>query len=219
MHRTKKLTLAAVAAVALLIGLATPAAAGGPYPLEVTGGTLNTVLGTFDLTPGSQGTPPCPEKASTLALRTDNDASPAGANRWSVGGTFSGQFRLGTPPAGPWYQADFTVVANGTYAANPTPPPDYFLTGTVTVQVRIYELNPATCLKDTLKCIIAGRFVITSGEFNGTLPNSAVGDTAVLDGSTGVPGGLALVTSSCSAPFVAANGSNATLVDLTMEHV
>jgi len=232
MRTSTKFIAAAAMAVTLLIAVATPASAGGPFNIEVTSGDLTTALGVFDLSPGSTGTPPCDEKPDNLKFYTDADAIPAGANRWSVSGlrpppppvvnppgTFSGFFQLGDPPAGQWYQADFSILGAGTYAAKAPPnPPDYTLAGTLTFSVTIYEVDETDCEKSVAnrKCIIAGRFVITAGFFTGTLPNPSVGDFASIDATTNTPGGLALVTSACSAPFVAANGTHATLDDLVM---
>jgi len=85
---------------------------------------------------------------------------------------------VGTPPGPPWYQADITITARGTYSgASPytlaTIAPNH-----LTFQARIYELasNPVTCLKNNLKCIIAGRMAGT-GTFTGTLPNSMALDS------------------------------------------
>lgn len=242
MRTSKKLLIGAVLAVTFLIGVGTPASALGPFTSEIQGGTLDTAVGQFSLVPGSQGLPPCvdgsgnpfdPSKPDNLYFYTDADAAPtAGPGRWSVNGlkapappttnpvaTFTTFFRLGTPPSGPWYQADFQVRADGTYAL--TAPNTYNLTGTLTFSVRIYELNTATplCPKNTLRCIVNGRFGITTGTYNGTLPASAVGDTAVINASTAAAGGLSLVTASCVAPFTALNGTTATLTGLTLGRI
>jgi hypothetical protein len=208
MKTSKKLGLGVAMVVALFIGFATPAAAGGPYPLGVTSGTLTTTIGDFNLAPGSSGTPPCPEKAGTLALTTA--ASP---NTWSVTGAFNGRFQF---PAGSgnWYQADFTMLpgSGGSWSGTSSP---YALTGSVGIQVRIYQLQlaggPVNCAKTNLRCIITAAFSVT-GSFTGTLPTAAVGDTAVISGTTAAP----LVTSSCSPPWNSVGGTNATLTSLTM---
>lgn len=95
--------------------------------------------------------------------------------------------------------------------------------GDLTVQVRICAVGVGDCEKDTLLCIISGRFGITSGTYFGpnpllALPNPLPAPPPVIraeiDGATNAPGGLALVTTSCVAPFVVLNGSNASLADL-----
>jgi len=216
--RTRPITKAfvALASILALFALsATPAGAGGPYPFTVTGGTLVAAGNSFDLTPGGGGggTPPCADKADTTALSASGNAA---AGTWSISGSFTTFFRLGTPPAGPWYQADITLVGAGSYTANPTPPPPYLLATTgpnhLTFQARIYEVPP--CDKSVLKCIITGRLAGT-GTFTGTLPNAVSGDTFTFNAATNNPGGLNMVTSSCGAPFVSWNGQVATVTALT----
>lgn len=228
MRTCKKLAGAAAMAVVLLVTGGTPAGAGGPYPLDLTGGSVLTALGSwfdFDLTP-TQGVPPCPTdptKPEDLRLYTDADAYPtAGPGRWTIGGapggfgTATSFMRLGTPPTGPWYQVDHTFIGFGTYAANATPPPDFILSGSMTIQMRIYELDLSTCAKTNLKCVLAGRFGITSGSYTGTLPVAGAGDAISIAGSTSAPGGLNLYATSCSAPWVALSGSAATLSGMTL---
>jgi len=234
-HTGRKLAVAVATTLALCFALsAAPAPAAGPFNIEVTGGTLTAAGNAFDLTPGSGGTPPCPgpldpPKVSTLAFRTDTPA----AGQWTVTGMFSTFFQLGTPPAGPWYQADITINALGTYTAKAPPnPPDYNLATIaganppnppnsphLTFQARIYEIGTGDCAKDAsnLKCIIAGRTAGT-GTYTGTLPNAAVNDTALLNvNSQPSPPGLNMVTSSCAAPFNMWGGQPVSIANLGMK--
>jgi len=214
-----KLVVALASALALLAVLASPASAVS-VDMEVGGGTLVVAGNTFDLTPGPGGgeESPCADNPNTLALNTDTPS----AGRWTVTGGFSVSFRLGTPPAGPWYKADIIINGSGTYSGSA---PTYTLATAspnhLTFQVRLYEVGVGDCAKDAsnLKCIVAGRAVSTSGTFSGTLPSPSVGDSATVSGSTNVAGGLALVTSSCSAPFVSWNGQHATLTGLVLNVV
>jgi hypothetical protein len=207
MISTKKIGLAATILVALFIGFATPAAA-SDRPIQVTSGMLNTFLGSFDLTPGSQGTPPCPPKTSTLRLTTNANGT------WSVGGSYAGQFQF-PAGSGTWYQADFTMLAGsgGTWTgAGPTHP----VAGTIAIQVRITRIGSATspnCTKSDLRCIITGVFAVT-GTYAGAapLPTTTVGDTISFNGNTTSP----LQTSSCTIPWSFVGGTNATLTNVTM---
>jgi hypothetical protein len=208
MNATKKLGLAAATVLALFIGFAAPA--GASSRVEVTGGSLNTVLGAFDLTPGSQGVVPCPEKADTLTFTTT-------ATNWTLANAFSGQFQF---PAGSgnWYQADFTVLpgSGGTWSGTAPSQP---LAGTIGIQVRIYQLQlsggPLTCAKTNLRCIITGAFTLaaSSAYQAGTgapgLPTTTTGDQGVIN-ATSAP----LVTSSCSPPWNGVGGTVATLAGL-----
>lgn len=211
----RKAAVAIATVVAMFAVFASPASAAGPFPIDVTGGTLVAAGNTFDLTPGSGEIPPCPDKDSTLVLNTDTPA----VGSWTVTGGFTSFFQLGTPPSGPWYQADFIVNGRGTYSGSA---PSYTLTTSatphLTFQVRIYEVDGpvGNCTKNLLRCVIAGRAVGT-GTYNGTLPSSATGDTAVFNAATNNPGGLNMVTSSCAAPFVSWNGQSAVLTGLTMQ--
>lgn len=207
MNATKKFGLAATVVVALLIGFAAPASA-TDHPAQITSGMLNTFLGSFDLAPGSQGTPPCPPKANTLRLTTEADGT------WSVSGGYAGQFQF-PAGSGTWYQADFTMLAGsaGTWTG---PGPTHPVAGTLAIQVRITRIGSATspnCAKTDLRCIITGIFGVT-GTYNGAspLPTTTVGDTVSLNGSTSVP----LQTSSCTIPWVFVGGTNATLTNVTM---
>lgn len=208
MKTSKKLGLGVAMVVALFIGFGTPAGAAGPYPLSVTAGTLTTTLGDFDLAPGSSGTPPCPEKAGTLALTT-------GSGTWTVAGNFNGRFQFPTG-SGNWYQADFTMLpgSGGTWSGGASP---YALAGTVGIQVRIYQLQaaggPVNCEKTNLRCIITAAFSVTGSlTGTGTLPVVNPGSVAVLSGTTVAP----LNVASCTAPWNAVGGTNATLTGLTM---
>lgn len=211
-----RLVAASVVALALLAGLASPAWAAS-VTMEVSGGTLVVAGNTFDLTPGGGGgggeEPPCAANPTTLALNTDTPS----VGRWTVTGGFSVSFRLGNPPSGPWYKADIVISGSGTYAGSA---PTYTLATAapthLTFQVRLYEVGTDDCAKDAanLRCIIAGRAASTAGSFTGTLPTPSPGHSATVSGATNAPGGLALVTSSCSAPFVAWNGQHATLTGL-----
>ncbi len=218
MRTTKKVGLTGAVVIALLLAMATPAAAGGPYPIEVTGGTLETVIGDFDLTPGSQGTPPCSPGTSTVALSTDNDANPPGVGNFSVNGSYKSQFQQ---PAGSghWYQADFTIIVIGVYTANPTPPPDYILVGTIiVVGVTITDIGQVgapgfpNCSKNPVICNIGAVNIPFTGEFHGSLPNPATGDYAVIDAT--IP---SLVASPCNPPFSALNGTPANIVGMKLE--
>jgi len=216
----QKLLVALAAALTLLAVLASPSSAVS-VDMEVGGGSLVVAGNTFDLTPGGGGggeDPPCPDNPNTLALNTDTPS----AGRWTVTGGFSVQFRLGTPPSGPWYKADITIIGSGTFTGASSP---YTLATAspnhITFQVRLYEVGVDDCAKDSsnLKCVIAGRAASTSGSFVGTLPSPSVGDAATVSGSTSVPGGLPLAASSCSAPFVAWHGQHATLTGLVLNVV
>jgi len=212
----RKVVVALASVLALFVISANPAAAAGPFNIDITGGFLTAAGNTFDLTPGSQGTPPCSPKASTLVLNTDTPA----AGQWTVTGTFTTFFRLGTPPSGPWYQADITINAKGTYSGSSPYTLATAASQHLTFQARVYQVDTGgSCAKDVLKCIIAGRAVSSAGSYTGTLPASAVGDTGSLTASTGNAGGLNMVTSSCAAPFVAWNGQVASLHPLNFIRV
>lgn len=217
MHITKKAGLAAGLVLAIFLTMANPAAAGGPFPIRVTAGTLKTVLGDFDLTPGGDPEPPCKPQPGTLALSTDNDATPPGVGNWSVSGGYKGQFQillLGTD----WYQADFSITGGGTYAPG-GPPQDFDLFGNLDIDVDIYfigdEEDP-NCVKDDFVCTISAELGITDGRFFGTLPNSNVGDYAVIDAATTSP---LTVSSPCGSVFPLLANSNAAVNGLTLEHV
>jgi len=227
-HHGRKLAVAIATTLALcFVFYASPALAAGPFPITITGGSLTAAGNTFSLVADPLNPPPCPlpghpPKPNTLALNTDTPV----AGQWTVTGVFTAYFRLGTPPAGPWYQADITINARGTYAAHPPPvPPDYDLATVgapnphLTFQARIYELasNPVTCAKDNLKCIIVGRMAGT-GTFTGTLPNAVALDSGTLTASSApAPPGQNMVTSSCAAPFVAWNGQVVSVTGLAFQ--
>jgi hypothetical protein len=206
MRPLRHLTLTAILAVALLLGTAVPSAAGGPYPFPPFGtATVTTALGVIPLvTPAGA---PCPPRASTLSLFTDNDATPPGIGRWSTSGGFATQIQVG----GIWYQVDFTMTMSGTYTANPMPPPNYFMAGTILFQMRFYQLAPPNCAKNNLRCTATGRMVITQGSYFGTLPNAGPMDWMNLQATTNAVGGLPLVVMNCAPPFVALAGTHATL--------
>jgi hypothetical protein len=207
MKTTKKLGFAAAIVVAMFIGFAAPAAA-TDRPIKVTSGTLDTFLGSFDLAPGSQGTPPCPEKVSTLKLTTSANGT------WSTLGSYAGQFQF-PAGSGTWYQADFTMLAGsgGTWSgAGPVHP----VTGTLGIQVRITRIGSASspnCAKTDLRCIITGLFAVT-GTYSGAspLPTTTTNDTILFNGNTVTP----LTTSSCTIPWIFVGGTNATLNNVTM---
>lgn len=218
---SKNLVIAAALAIGLLLASSTPASAAGSISaITVSGGDLSTVLGDFSLEPGSGGTAPCPDKADNLYLRLGKkQAGPPASGTWNVSGlaspatpgTFTGFFQI--PGLTQWYQADFSILGNGTKTE--TAPGQWNLTGTINFQVRIYAVSAGSCAKTNLRCIITGRFAITSGTFDGTNP-AAAGDYALIDAATNAPGGAALVTTSCTLPFLLANGSHATLDDLEL---
>jgi hypothetical protein len=210
MRTSRKLALAVTATLALLVGTATPAAANGPFPIDVVGGSFDSIVD-FDLTPGSQGSPPCPEKATTLAMTFDGTTT---SGTWTITGSKARQTQFPTGSAGAdWYQLDVTYLAGsgGTYAAVGSPPPTDTLTGTMGIRIRVYRIGtPASpnCSKTDLRCIITGAFGITSGDFVGNpLPNPLPGDDLHLTSTTIAP----LVTSSCTAPFFVLGGNPATL--------
>jgi len=217
MRRGWRIVTALTATMVALVAMAPPASA-ATVGLEATGGTLipsgGPIFGIYyDFGPADEEAP-C-AKPSSLQLDTDSPA----AGQWALSGTTTQLLRLGTPPAGPWYQLDHTIMGTGTYSGTTSP---YSLATTapwrLTFLTRVYELD-AGCEKDVQKCVIAARVVVTSGSYTGTLPASASGDTMTFSGSTNIAGGLAFNTSSCAAPWVAFNGQHATLTNLTLEVV
>jgi hypothetical protein len=228
MRTAKKLGLAAVVVFALFAGFAAPA--GATRPVEIVSGTLTTVLGNFDLTPGSQGTPPCPEKPDTLAFTTTlTTPGPPPTGTWTLNGTFSGQFQF-PPLSGNWFQADFTILpgSGGTWTGATQPPPTPStqpMLGTIGVQVRIYQLflagQPVNCQKNNLRCIISGVFRLQSTSTyktlagNPGLPTTTTGDLVTIDAATGPqPAFPPLSVSSCSPPWNAVGGTNAQITNL-----
>jgi hypothetical protein len=207
MRTSRTLSLVATAAVALLIATATPAAANGPFPIDVVAGSFNSVFGTFDLTPGSQGSPPCTEKPTTLAMTFDGTA---GSGTWTISGTKSRQRQIpaGLPTAD-WYQIDVTYLSppsGGAYAAVGSPPPTDTLTGQMIIRIDLYRIGPAqnpNCAKTIPVCRITGLYTISSGTFVG---NPLPGDTLDLTSTSGP-----LVVSQCIPPFNALNNTVATL--------
>lgn len=213
MRATKRVGLAAVVVVALIVGFAAPASA---VPVDVVSGRLTTVLANFDLTPGSQGTPPCPEKPNTL------DATTSANGTWGLTGGFSGQFQL---PAGSgnWYQADFTIVgvANATWTGTA---PTQVLNGTLVIQVAIYRLQqaggPLNCAKTDLRCRVTGAITLNAPQnppqptstyksLGSGLPATIPGDLVTLSGT-----GPVQVKSPCTPPFSALGGTQVQLKDL-----
>jgi hypothetical protein len=206
MRATKSLGPVAILVVAIIVGFAAPA--GASKPTVVTAGLLNTVLGTFDLTPGSQGSEPCPEKTSTLKFTTT-----AGGG-WSAGGSFARQFQFPSG-SGIWFQIDFTFLlgSGGTWSGTG---PTYPLTGVLAISKRVTFIGSASnpdCTKTNVMCqAINGVFAVT-GTYTGTLPATRSGDQITFNGSTIIP----LQTGSpCGPPWVAAGGTNATLSPLSM---
>jgi hypothetical protein len=206
----------------LFAGFATPAGAVGA---EVVSGTLTTALGDFDLTPGSQGEPPCPDKADNVAFqktKTNNGPPPSGT--WTVAGFFSGQFQF---PAGSgnWYQADFTFLAgsNGTWGLAP---PTQALAGNVVLRLDIYleklASDPtANCTKSNLRCRITGAFALTAastyksagaGGVGPGLPTTTAGDLLTITANTFAP----LQVASCTAPWNGVAGTNAQLTNVQL---
>lgn len=214
----KKGAVAIAAALGLFLAFASPASA-NTVGVEITGGSLTAAGNTFDLTPGSGGTPPCPEKADNInATFTGTSAS----GTWSLtGATWSSFFQLGTPPSGPWYQADFSIVSgNGTYAATGGSPA-FSLSSTgpnhLIAQVRVYQVDSGgTCAKDLLKCTITVRLQLTAGSsyVQNSLPTAVTGDDAVINASSISPH---ISVSGCSAPFVSWAGQTATLNGLALQ--
>lgn len=208
MRLLTKLALLAALVLATIAGTATPASA--TTPAEITSGVITTVLGNIDLTPGSQGTPPCPEKPTTWTFTTTT-----GPDRWSLGGSFSRQFQF-PPGSGNWYQVDRTVLPGSggpwTGAA-----PTQTLTGTIAIQTRYYQLQltggPLNCAKTNLRCILTGAFTVAAtSTYKPTagapgLPTTTTGDAATLNATSG-----AMVVSSCSPPW---NGWGGTVMTLT----
>jgi hypothetical protein len=212
MRTTRKLGLAAAVLVSLVIGFSAPAGAAGA---EVVSGTLTTVLGDFDLTPGSQGPGPCPDKADTLTFTT------TAGGTWQVAGTFSGQFQF---PAGSgnWYQADFTMLA-GSQGNWGGAAPTQTLTGNLIVRVDLYleklASDPtANCTKSNLRCRITGAFALTAastyksagaGGVGPGLPTTTAGDLATITANTFAP----LQVANCTAPWNGVAGTAASLTN------
>jgi hypothetical protein len=168
--------VALAAALSMIPLLATPAAA-NTVPLNMGSGVISIAGNVFDMTPGS-GSGPCTEKPDTVAATFN-----AGGT-WSIAGGWSSQFQLGTPPSGPWYQADFAILLNAgnTYTPAAGPPFTYSVATTgpnhVIFQMRIYQIP--SCDKSDLACIVTFRM-----SFTGTLTSS----TAL---PTYTPGGMTL---------------------------
>jgi hypothetical protein len=148
---------------------------------------------------------PCP-KADTLQLVTDSPS----AGRLTLTGGWTSVLRLGTPPSGPWYQIDVSVLAGTlSYSGGPstyalaTVAPNHLI-----LRIDIYEVGVGDCAKDDLECRLTARFLSTSGTYTGTLPATATGDTLSLTASTAAPH---LFAATCSAPWVAWSGQPATL--------
>jgi hypothetical protein len=213
MHLTHARRTAATIAAALSLILILPAPPASAITVGLTGGTFTGAGNSFSLlTPAGA---PCSQKPSNLDITFTGNAT---NGTWSLTGGFSTQFQLGTPPAGQWYQADFTFLSgSGTYAQNSAGPPTwgYTLTSSapnhVILRLRIYEVTP--CDKSVLKCIITVRMSF-GGPMTTTaaLPGYVPGSIDPLDGFSQGPAHMA--TSSCSAPFTAWGGQTASIIGM-----
>jgi hypothetical protein len=212
MRLLTKLALLATLVLATIAGTATPASA--TSPVEVTGGTQNTVVFGSSLFPlmSDPGPLPCPAKPSTLQLTTT-----ANPDRWTLGGTFSVQFQF-PPGSGNWYQLDRTILpgSGGAWAGSA---PTQALTGAIGIQTRVYQLKlgpgPLDCTKSNLRCIVTAAFTLAGTSTYKTapgapgLPTTATGDSATVSATSGPT-----VTSSCTAPWNVVGGTVMTLIDL-----
>jgi hypothetical protein len=203
--RTTKIGLAALLALTLALGLAAPAAASSPG--EVESGTWDTALGSIDLTPGSQGPPPCPEKPSTLVWSTA-----ANPNIWTLTGGWSFQFQF-PAASGIWYQIDFTVLAgNGNWAGTA---PTQGLTGSIVLRADYFFIggggNP-NCMKTVLVCRVTTTQVLQApaSTYKGHpgLPTTSVGDLVTLT-TTGT-----IIATNCPPPFNAMGGASGGFTNL-----
>ncbi|HEX7131721.1 MAG TPA: hypothetical protein VF228_04065 [Iamia sp.] len=202
MKRLTKPTVALVAAVAMLVLLATPSAAQSG---TVTGGTISV-----NLTPAlttTIGTPTC--AASTLTV-TPNDTDD---------GTISmdipeGAFDYGTPNP---HVLD--ANAAGTYAVTPSGGG----TGTFSISGNLATngtTNTARIHARTGTCTAAASEcgpIITNISFTGTFTGS-IGTTApyTLSGTATISGSGTLTAFGCSAPFTAINGKVITITGMTV---
>jgi hypothetical protein len=212
MRLLTKLALLATLVLATIAGTATPASA--TSSVEVTSGTITTVLGNIDLTPGSQGPMPCPEKSSRWQFTTTT-----APDRWTLSGSFSRQFEF---PAGSgnWYQVDRTVLP-GPGGAWSGMAPTQALTGAIGIQTRYYQLQlaggPLNCAKTNLRCILTGAFTVAATSTYKAapgapgLPVTTSSDSATIDATSGP-----MVTSSCTPPWNGWGGTTMTLTNLQL---
>jgi len=187
-----------------IVGWSPPASA-ATVDLDVSAATITIAGNTFSLNDTGG---PCP-KADTLQLVTDSPS----AGQLTLTGGWTSVLRLGTPPSGPWYQIDVSVLTGTmSYSGGPssyavaTVAPNHLI-----LRMDIYEVGEGDCAKDDRKCVLHGRFVSTTGTYTGALPAAASGDTLSLSAATNVAGGLNMVVSTCNAPWVSWAGQSATL--------
>jgi hypothetical protein len=210
MKVTQRLAAAAVAAT-LLAGLATmPASATNLLQLDYGVLTTSGFPTTFDFVHASQGPRPCADKPPTLRFTADANGT------WTLGGGFSHQFQFPTA-SGNWYQSDFTILTGSGGGWSGTAPFQP-LTGTVGLQLRIYQLQlaggPLLCQKTNLRCIMTGAFALQpTSEYVAWagppgLPTTTPGDRVTIDGSTPY-----LATSSCAPPWNSVSAGPASITD------
>ncbi|HEX7131154.1 MAG TPA: hypothetical protein VF228_01185 [Iamia sp.] len=206
MKRMTKPTVALVSAVAMLVLLATPSAAG-----PITGGTI-----TVNLTPAL---------SVTLGTTTFGcDASTVTAS----GDFFGGSIALSIPEGGFNYGTPnphvLVAQASGTYTLNPTTGGtgtfaisgaiSTTATGTTTARIHARTTTttpPDTCVAGMSECGPIVTTITFTGTFTGTVTTTGLVGTGTINGS-GTLGAFG-----CSAPFSAINNKTITIVNLTFD--